>query len=111
MADLRIDSEALTRLVAEVGVVRAEFDAADTIALGVADLVGHDQLSDTVRDFASQWNLRRDEIASQLKHVADAAEAIRDTMIELDKDFAHVIESYRPGASGDGGGGGGGGGL
>ena len=111
VADLDIDLDDLEALVSALGVVRGEFDGAEQFATEVADLVGHDELAGVVRDFATQWNLRRAELLDELDYLAEATTAIRDTMVELDQELSQVMANYRPGgASGGGGGGGGGGG-
>lgn len=110
MADLDIDLDLLDSLQGDLRVVRREFDNAERFSEAVADMVGHDALAGTVRDFASKWNLRREELLEELDHVAGAATAIHDTMVELDMELSSVLANYREGGVGGGGGGGGGGG-
>lgn len=110
VADLDIDLDDLEALVGVLAVVRREFDGAEQFATTVADLVGHDGLAGVVRDFATQWNLRRSELLEELDYLAEATTSIRDTMIELDLELGEVMENYRPDLHAGGGGGGGGGG-
>ena len=77
MADLDIDLDDLESLVSTLGVVRTEFDSAEQFATTVADLVGHDGLAGVVRDFATQWNLRRSELLEELDYLAAATTSIR----------------------------------
>lgn len=111
MADLQIDLDQLETLMANMKVVRSDFEGAEQFSQTVADLVGHDGLAGVVRDFASQWNMRRAELLEELDFIAQATKSIHDTMVELDQELGTVIANYRPdhGAGGGGGGGGGGG--
>ena len=110
MADISIDLKKLEALQATMRVVRHEFDDAEQFSTTVADLVGHEELAQTVRDFATQWNLRRGELLEELDYIAEATRSIHDTMVELDQELSTVLDSYRPGAASGGGGGGWGGG-
>ncbi|MEP6481214.1 MAG: hypothetical protein ABJA94_04315 [Rhodoglobus sp.] len=110
MADISIDLERLEALQRTMHTVRREFDEAEEFSQAVAGLVGHDQLANTVRDFATQWNLRRHELLEELDYIAQATKSIHDTMVELDQELSTVVSNYRPNHSSGGGGGGGGGG-
>lgn len=113
MTDLSIDYTRLDALISNLSLVQGEFSSAEQFASQTADLTGHDRLADVVRDFATKWSLRREELLEELQTIADAAESIRDTMRELDLELADAAEQVAPmlgHVSGGGGGGGGGGG-
>ena len=96
MTDLSIDYTRLDALISNLSLVQGEFSSAEQFATQTADLTGHDRLADVVRDFATKWSLRREELLEELQTIADAAEQVAPML-------GHV--------SGRGGGGGGGRGL
>ncbi|MBH0008871.1 hypothetical protein [Salinibacterium sp. SWN1162] len=95
MADLEIDFAKLTELQSTMATVQTEFGLAEAFSEAVADLCGHDGLAGTVKDFGSQWNLRRAELITELSQIADAVRSVHDTMKELDQSLAETVESYR----------------
>ena len=101
MADLRIDVDGLTELANQLSVIRTQLDGAEKFSSSVAGLVGDDRLAQVVRDFAEKWNLSRGFFIDDLAQLGAAAEAIRDTFVELDTKMSSGL-----GAGGGGGGGG-----
>jgi hypothetical protein len=88
MADIRIDVGELTALAHQLGSIRRELDGAEQFSHHVADLTGDDRLGHVIRDFADKWNLRRGFFIDDLEQLQRAAEAIRDTFVELDERIA-----------------------
>lgn len=111
MADIRIDVAELTKLAHELAAIRRQLDGAERFSDHVADLTGDDRLAHVIRDFADKWNLRRGFFLEDLEELQRAAEAIRDTFVELDEQMASGLAHGGGGAAGGAGGGGGGGGL
>ena len=100
MADLQIDLDGLTELAAQLSVIRTQLDGAEKFSGTVASLVGDDRLADVVREFAEKWNLRRGFFIDDLAQIGAAAEAIRDTFVELDSQLgAGLAAGHTPGLS------------
>lgn len=113
MADLNIELDELAALSDSLTDLHAELDGAEKFSETVAGYAGDDQLAQVIRDFASGWNKRRGFLLEDLEQLAAAAEAIRDTFVELDREIAAGLysnASMSTGYSGAGAGGGGGGG-
>lgn len=109
MADLDIQLDQLSVLSESLTDLYSQLEGAEKISETVSGYAGDGQLAQVIRDFASAWNLRRGFLLDELEQLAAAAEAIRDTFDELDREMAAGF-SGGGGASGGGGGGGGGGG-
>jgi hypothetical protein len=92
MPDIDIDLDLLERIVGDLGVVSRRFSDAQAMSNELATYTGHPGLESTVRDFASKWNIHREQIIKKLTFVLDSTTAIHDTFVELEKRLATEAE-------------------
>jgi hypothetical protein len=92
MTDLRIDTTLLVDTGADLGLVAAEFDAADTYAGQVAEAVGDDELADAIRSFAGDWTERRAKMRDSVANVAELVGAVGEQFEGVDSDLANSLE-------------------
>ncbi|GGE81988.1 hypothetical protein [Mycetocola zhadangensis] len=71
--------------------ILTEFEGAEKFSEAVADLTGHPRLAGRVRDFASSWNIKRDETIESVKAIKDSVGSIADTFTQLDADLAKAL--------------------
>lgn len=92
MADLVVDTTLLSDLGNDLGRVATEFSEANVRSDTIADAVGHDGLSDTVRSFAHGWDDTREDMVEQITFLSDAATSIAEVMAETDIELARSLE-------------------
>ncbi len=101
MSDLRLDLARLTQLRDDLKAVIDEFHGAEDFSDVVADATGHDPLADEVRDFASKWNTKRKQMASDVQALHDQLAAITDGFTKVDHGLRQALEkSAKPAAKG-----------
>ncbi|MEK8227078.1 hypothetical protein NKG05_14880 [Oerskovia sp. M15] len=93
MPDLKLDLDAMEETGSRLSTLRDEFLATEEFNRGLSDATGHGRLGGTIGDFASAWNIRREEIGEEIQVVMDATQAICDTFRELDAALAEHISS------------------
>jgi predicted LPLAT superfamily acyltransferase len=93
MPDIRINLDRLESVHTRLTEIVTEFDGTEQFNRAVADATGHAILAAVVGDFANWWNVRRTELTEDLRFIADSAEAIRDTFVELDGVLADRAEA------------------
>lgn len=84
MADLRIDLDGLEKADSQLGRVERAFEQSDSIAAGVADLVGHAGLAQRVRDFSHAWEIHRDDMLTGVRVVRQTLTRIHDDFVAAD---------------------------
>lgn len=90
MADIRLDLDRLATVHDRLVVLADELGATEQFNHAVGAATGHGALSAVVGEFASWWNIRRENLIDELHFVAESAQAIRDTFIELDNHLAET---------------------
>lgn len=88
MSDLKIDTAELKRAETRLTRVIAEFEATRPVQAQLPDAAAHPVLRSAVHDFRAAWEIRRGELAEELRFVRDAAQAVGDTFRALDEDLA-----------------------
>ena len=91
MSDIKIDLDQLESVSTRLTKVASDLDNAEAFSASVAAVVGDERLASVIRDFASKWNVRRDDLIEQIGITAAAAQAIHDTFEELDREIAAGI--------------------
>lgn len=89
---LIVDTEVLRDTATNLDSVRIEFDTATATSEDVAAAVGHADLAERVRAFASNWDKRRSELVGQLTTVCENLVTAADDLESADKDLGCAIE-------------------
>lgn len=92
MSDLVIDGERLDTMVANLKLVREEFQNANSTSSDVAEAVGHRRLGDRVRDFAHNWDRRRQDLVEQLETVELQLNNIREQFANTDAEMKSGLD-------------------
>lgn len=93
MSGLELDFDALRSARRRVRDAIATFDAADRVGDEVAAHTGHGRLASKVRDFASNWDYNRAQLAQSLAVISDALDAIIQTMSDVDAALVDSLET------------------
>lgn len=97
MADLRIDLAQLSTLQTRLGRLADQFDDAEQFGSDVTVAVGTvGDLPYRVGEFASAWNDTRNGLMENLRVLADAVQAIRETFEDLDALLTTEAEALVP---------------
>jgi hypothetical protein len=100
---LVVDLETMNAARIDIERIHREFTEAGHRSETLAGAVGHAGLSDRVREFAGNWDLRRKELADQLAVVRDGLETIVTGFTETDNDLARAVavqeKGYAPRAA------------
>ncbi|MEV7964108.1 hypothetical protein [Oerskovia paurometabola] len=93
MPDIQLDLAAMADTATLLRRLREEFLAAEEFNRGLADAAGHWHLSDAIGDFASAWNVRREQLGEEIQAVADLTQAVCDTFHEVDAAMAAQLRT------------------
>jgi hypothetical protein len=93
MSDLVVRGDALHSHARRVRTIAADLSAAHSQAEDAAAAVGHEDLARTVRDFGSQWDIHRQRFIDDVTTLADAFDAINNTMADLEGDMASQMRA------------------
>jgi hypothetical protein len=88
---LIVKGELLAQTQTNLQSILTEFESAEEFSKTVADLTGHDRLAGRVRDFASSWNIKREETIESVKALKESVGGIADTFDSLDADLAKAL--------------------
>ena len=82
--DLRLAGESLL-------VCHEEFRSAQDVADRGADAVGHPRLADALREFAAEWDDRRDEICHAIEGLGVAAVGAAEVYEEIERELVRAL--------------------
>lgn len=85
MADIRLNLDRLQEVHVQLGQLAGDFDRAEGFNNAVADAAGYAPLGLAVGTFANWWNLRREQLITELRFISESTRAIHDTFRELDE--------------------------
>jgi|TARA_B100000678_G_scaffold226457_1_gene194228 hypothetical protein len=88
VADLRIDLDGLESADVQLGRVERAFEHSDSIAAGVADLVGHSGLAGKLSEFSNAWDLHRDDMLTGVRAVRKTVRKVHDEFAAVDRELA-----------------------
>ena len=88
MGHLRLSTDELIDVGADLRLVARELDSANARSDTLAEAVGHAGLAARVSDFAHGWDGRRAEMLEEIARLADACTGIGGTFERLDTEFA-----------------------
>jgi hypothetical protein len=91
VSDLKVSTADLRAAGAYLLAVYREFSAAGKIADTGAEAVAHDRL----RDFAANWDDRRDEICASINGLGEAAEAAAEVYEEIERELVRALRGER----------------
>jgi hypothetical protein len=95
VSDLKVSTADLRAAGAYLLAVYREFSAAGKIADTGAEAVAHDRLRDRLRDFAANWDDRRDEICASINGLGEAAEAAAEVYEEIERELVRALRGER----------------
>jgi hypothetical protein len=82
--DLRLAGESLL-------VCYEEFRSAQDVADRGAEAVEHPRLSDALREFAAEWDDRRDEICHAIEGLGEAAAGAAEVYEEIERELVRAL--------------------
>ncbi|MET0843377.1 MAG: hypothetical protein ABWY23_05980 [Mycetocola sp.] len=88
---LIVKGELLKQTQTNLQSILTEFEGAEKFSETVAELTGHNRLEGRVKDFASSWNIKREEVIESVKALKDSVGGIADTFDSLDADLAKAL--------------------
>ncbi|MDR0782217.1 MAG: hypothetical protein LBE83_00430 [Propionibacteriaceae bacterium] len=91
MPKMTVDVDAIGTLASDLESVATDFESAKTDSTKIAGAVGHSKLSDTVKDFASKWEITRGKMTEAMRGLADTATMVQETWIQIDEDGAKSL--------------------
>lgn len=100
MSDIRIDFDRLDRAEARLNRVIQDFEATRGVQAHLPEAAAHPELRGAVGDFRSAWDVRRGQLAEELRFVRDSVVAVRETFRALDADLAERAVAYTTDAEG-----------
>lgn len=92
VGDLVLDTDQLRQLGADLRLVAEEFTHANNRSDDVADDVGHDDLADAIREFAHNWDDKREKMVADIGTLAEAAIATGEVFEQLETDLVASLE-------------------
>lgn len=92
---LVVDKDFLIRLAEDLGAVAREFEQANAGSDQAASAVGHPQLADHVRDFAHNWDDRRQKMLNNIQTLATSAAKVAEGFTQVDTQLGHAVEARR----------------
>jgi hypothetical protein len=91
MPDVVLVSDVVDRMRIDLSRVQSEFDSANDHSVAAAESTGYLRLALAVKDFASTWDHRRQELVGQIETVRGHLDMIEtqfgDLEIELTRSF------------------------
>lgn len=96
ISDLRITSEKLTAIVAELESAAAKQDDVEN---AVGTPYGDGRLKQRCHEFEGSWNDSRDKLLSKLREVAERVKGTVDDVTSLDTEIAASMEQSGSGAA------------
>lgn len=91
MPDIQVDPEQLMEAGGQLmGIVDA-FTYANDDAASLADQVGHRGLAGKVRDFAQNWQSRRQEMLEVIGNLGEVSEGVGIAFEEWDRELANAL--------------------
>lgn len=95
MGDLVLDTEQLQQLGADLRLVGEEFKHANNRSDDVADDVGHEGLGDAIREFAHNWDDKREKMLEDISKLSEAAIATGEAFEELETELVATLEGEK----------------
>jgi len=90
--DIQLDMADLTALASDLAAVIDEFETANDNAKEVAHATGSTSLEGKVEDFATAWNLRRENMIDNIKVLQQTIAMITENFTEVDEELARALE-------------------
>lgn len=87
---IRLDLQRLADSSRRLRALHEEFTGVERFDEGLSDASGDERLGGALADFGSAWNRRREVLADQVLHAADAAITIHDAFVDLDQGLANT---------------------
>ncbi|MPV37180.1 hypothetical protein [Georgenia subflava] len=91
MADIDVDTELLRATGRQLGDIVETLKGAKEDAADLAAHVGHGGLADRVRDFADNWQSRRQEMVETIAGLGSVSENVGIAFEEWDSELARAI--------------------
>ncbi|WP_040338219.1 hypothetical protein [Candidatus Blastococcus massiliensis] len=91
MSDLRVVTEDLRRAGESLLTCYEEFRSAQDTADRGAEAVEHARLADALREFAAEWDDRRDEICHAIEGLGDAAVGAAEVYEEIERELVRAL--------------------
>jgi hypothetical protein len=95
MGDLRIDTDVLVEAGRALRLVANELEHANANSDRAAEAVGHAALADRVREFAHNWDDRRQKILDNVATLAGASTGIGEAFDQLETDFVTALRGQQ----------------
>ena len=92
MTDLDIDTAVLTDAGGQLRLVATEFVHANVRSDDVADAVGHGQLAERIREFAHNWDDKREQMVESVGQLAEIACGVGEVFERLETEFVKALE-------------------
>ena len=92
MGDLVLDTDQLKQLGTDLRLVGEEFKHANNRSDDVADACGDDDLADAIREFAHNWDDKREKMLADIGKLAEAAIATGEAFEQLETDLVASLE-------------------
>lgn len=92
MGRLEVDTDLLIEAGGQLRTVVDTFAYANDDAEALADHVGHPGLAGKVRDFAQNWQSRRQEMLDTIGGLSEAAEGVGLAFEEMDQTLAEAVQ-------------------
>lgn len=90
-SSLNIDGAGLEALLADLAVVKTEFESGGSSSSITAEACGHARLAEKVASFATNGNDRRAKLAHQITELGEALSTIDKTFTEVDGELEGVV--------------------
>ena len=91
MADLKIDTTVLVEAGRNLRTVADEFQHAHARSEIVADACGDSELAHLVREFADNWDDKREKMLGNIAALADAARQSGEAFEQLEDEFVSSL--------------------
>lgn len=88
---MQVEVEAIAKLGEDLVAVATEFEGANANSDSIANAVGHEELAQTVKDFAHGWDDKREKIAKATRALGEAAGQVAATWKDFDKQGADTL--------------------
>jgi len=92
VADLNIDTAVLREAGAQLRIVATEFVHANVRSDDVAEAVGHDRLAERIRDFAHNWDDKREQMVEGVGQLAEIASGVGEVFEQVETEFVKALE-------------------
>ena len=92
MTQLKVDVDQLSSMVGRLTRSIYELDSADYFSASTAELVGHDGLATKVREFSTNWNVKRGEVVLKVSSARDSVSKIAESFRALEMELQSSID-------------------